>query len=231
MAKHLARRRVSIMKVGIPIAVLAIVTLTLGGAASANLAGSTFEGGDGNLVVNTSGNTDWANVAGLHTGVDKPAGSTDNAFGQGTKEDNASATVVTGSIPPNKNDLTRFYEASELAANNHNYVYLAWERLVNIGNANLDFEINQHSTAGFTGTTTGPVTLNRTAGDLLVTYDFGGSGTPTLGLNFWLTAAAGNTGSQFLSANALPCWGKHVNLGTASEGAVNTGSVTDPLQS
>src|SRR6266487_2620229 len=131
MAKHLARRRVSIMKIGIPIAVLAVVTLGLAGAASANLAGSTFEGNDGNLVVNTSGNTDWANVAGLHTGIDKPAGSTDNAFGQGTKEDNASATVVTGSIPPNKNDLTRFYIGSEFASGS-NYLYLAWERLVNI---------------------------------------------------------------------------------------------------
>jgi hypothetical protein len=30
-------------------------------ASTANLAGSTFEGNDGNLVVNTSGNTDWAN--------------------------------------------------------------------------------------------------------------------------------------------------------------------------
>ncbi len=49
------------------------------------LAGSTFEGKDGNLVVNTAGNTDWANVAGLNTGIDIPAGSTDNAFGSGSK--------------------------------------------------------------------------------------------------------------------------------------------------
>ena len=200
-------------------------------ASGANLTGSTFEGSDGNLVVNTSANTDWANVAGLNTGVDKPAGNTDNSFGQGTKEDNSAVSVVTGSIPPNKNDLTRFYEASELAPNNHEYLYLGWERLVNIGNANLDFEISQKSTTGFTSSTTGPVTLNRTAGDLLVTYDFSGSGTPTLGLNFWLTAAAGNTVGQCFSANSLPCWGKHVNLsGSASEGAVNTGNIVDPLQ-
>lgn len=199
--------------------------------AEANLSGSTFEGGDGNLVVGTSGNTDWANVTGLNTGVDKPTGSTDNAFGQGTKEDNAGTTVVTGSIPPNKNDLTRFYEASGLGSNGHIYLNLGWERLVNIGNANLDFEINQNKTTGFTSTTTGPVALNRAAGDLLVTYDFGGSGTPTLGLNYWLTSDAGNTVSQCFSANSLPCWGRHVTLGgTIAEGAVNTGSVTDPLQ-
>ncbi|MDQ4490884.1 hypothetical protein RBS60_11830 [Sinomonas sp. ASV486] len=194
------------------------------------LNGSTFEGGDGNLTVDTAGNTDWANVAGLHTGIDQPSGSGDNAFGQGTKEDSSAVTVVDGSIPPNKNDLTRFYEASETASNNHTYLYLAWERLVNIGNANLDFEINQKATTGFTGTTTGPLTLNRTAGDLLVSYDFGGSGTPTLGINTWLTAAAGNTVGQCYSANALPCWGNHLVLnGTVSQGAVNTVQVTDPI--
>jgi hypothetical protein len=198
--------------------------------ASANLAGSSFEGNDGNLIVNTGGNTDWANVAGRNTGIDKPTGSTDNAFGQGTKEDGANVTVVNGSIPPNKNDLTRFYEASEQVSGGDIFLYLGWERLVNIGNANLDFEINQNGTSGFTQNTTGPVTLNRTAGDLLVTYDFGGSGTPTLGLNTWLTAAAGNTVSQCFSANSLPCWGKHVTLnGADSEGAVNSGTIAEPI--
>ena len=201
-------------------------------ASGANLAGSKFEGSDGNLVVNTAGNADWANVAGLHTGIDQPSGSNDNAFGQGTKEDDPNVTVVDGSIPPNKNDLTRFYEASEQAANGHIYLHLGWERLVNIGNANLDFEINKNATAGFTGSTTGPVTLNRTAGDLLVTYDFGGSGTPTLGLLRWLTAANGNTVSQCFSANALPCWGQRVNLTAAgsAEGAVNTGTIAEPIK-
>jgi hypothetical protein len=73
------------------------------------------------------------------------------------------------------------------------------------------------------------VTLNRTAGDLLVTYDFSGSGTPTLGINFWLTAAAGNTVSQCFASNALPCWGDHKDLGTNAEGAVNSGTVTEPI--
>jgi hypothetical protein len=199
-------------------------------SALANLPGSTFEGGDGNMIVNTPGNTDWANVAGVNTGIDRPSGSTDNSFGQGTKEDNPAVSVVTGSIPPNKNDLTRFYEASELASNGHNYLYLGWERLVNIGNANLDFEINQKTTSGFTGSTTGPVTLNRTAGDVLITYDFSGSGTPTLGANFWLTAAAGNTVAQCFAANSLPCWGNHESLGgSLAEGAVNTVGIVDPL--
>jgi len=198
--------------------------------AFANLAGSTFEGNDGNLVVNTAGNTDWVNVPNRVTGVDQPTGKNDNAFGQGTKEDVPDVTVVTGSIPPNKNDLTRFYIASEFTSGK-NFVYLGWERLVNIGNANLDFEINQNTTAGFTGTTTGPVTLNRTAGDILITYDFAGSGAPTLGLLKWLTAAHGDSASDCFSTNTLPCWGQHVDLTAAgfAEGAVNTGTVSDPI--
>ena len=82
---------------------------------SGPLAGSTFAGGDGNLLASpaTFGSTDWENVAGLNPGFDLPSGSGDNSFGQGTKEDVPAVTVVSGSIPKNKSDLTRFYEASD----------------------------------------------------------------------------------------------------------------------
>src|SRR6266567_5899825 len=208
------------------VASLILVTITPAGAI---LPGSTFEGNDGNLVVDHAGDTDWANAPNRVIGVDQPSGSTDNAFGQGTKEDNPAVTVVNGSIPPNKNDLTRFYIGSEFT-NGGNYLYLAWERAVNIGAANLDFELNQNATTGFTNTTTGPVTLNRTPGDILITYDFGGSGTPSLGLLKWITSANGTVANCF-SANALPCWGKRVDLSAAgfAEGAVNAATVTDPI--
>jgi hypothetical protein len=213
-----------------------LLVLLVSSPAGAVLPGSTFEGNDGNLVVNTTGHTDWANVAGLHTGIDKPSGGSDNSFGQGSKEDDPNATVVTGSIPPNKNDLTRFYEASEQGGNGHIYLYLAWERAVNIGNANMDFEINKNATAGFTSSTTGPITLNRTAGDVLVTYDFGGSGTPTLGLLRWLTSSTvpvvtGFATNTCFSANAFPCWGDRLDLTAAgdAEGAVNAGTISEPL--
>jgi len=194
------------------------------------LSGSTFAGGDGNLLTNptTFGTTDWQNVSGLNTGIDVPSGTGDNAFGQGTKEDNSAVTVVTGSIPPQKSDLTRFYEASEFA-NNSNFLYLAWERTNNLGSANMDFEINQKTQPDLT--TAGPKTLNRTAGDLLVTFDFtNGGGRPTLGLLRWVTSGSTN---QCFSSNSLPCWGNHVTLnGTNSIGAVNNlGAVTDPFQS
>ncbi len=210
----------------VTLAVLA--TLSLGTLALANLTGSTFEGNDGNLVVSTPGNSDWSNAPNLVRGDDQPSGGADNSFGQGTKEDVAASTVVTGSIPPNKSDLTRFYVASEFAASS-NFAYFAWERSNVLGSANIDFEINQKVTPGFTGTFTGPITLNRTAGDVLITFDFvNGGGTPQLGLLKWLTA--GST-SQCFASNALPCWGNRVDLTAAgfAEGAVNAATVTDPI--
>jgi Prealbumin-like fold domain len=204
---------------------------------SGPLAGSTFAGGDGNLLTSptTFGTTDWQNVAGLSTGVDLPSGGGDNSFGQGTKEDSANVTVVSGSIPPQKSDLTRFYEASEFA-NNSNFLYLAWERTNNLGSANMDFEINQKTQPDLT--TTGAKTLNRTAGDLLVTFDFtNGGGRPTLNLLRWLTSATTPSGvpgfptNVCLSANSFPCWGDEITLNsTNSIGAVNNlDAVTDPF--
>ena len=196
---------------------------------SGPLTGSTFAGGDGNLLASptTFGSTDWQNVSGLNVGIDNPSGSTDNAFGQGTKEDDANVTTVTGSIPPQKSNLTRFYEASQFA-NGSNFLYLAWERTNNLGSANMDFEINQATTPGLGNP--GPHTINRTAGDLLVTFDFtNGGGTPALALLKWVTSGAT---SQCFSSNSLPCWGNRVVLnGTNSIGAVNNlDAVTDPIQ-
>ena len=201
------------------------------------LSPSTFAGGDGNLLTSptTFGTTDWENVAGLNPAFDLPSGTGDNSFGQGTKEDDPNVSVVTGSIPPNKSDLTRFYEASETVGGN-TYLYLAWERTNVLGSANFDFEFNQSASQPDL-TTTGKKTLNRTAGDLLVTYDFNnGGGRPALGLLSWLTSAAtpvvpGFATNSCFSAHSFPCWGDQIVLNaTNSIGAVNNlDSVTDPL--
>lgn len=217
----------------LPLALVFLAALLVAGTAAivalANLTGSSFEGNDGNLIVNTAGNTDWENAPNRVVGLDKESGKEDNAFGQGTKEDDPNVKIVEGSIPPNKNDLTRFYVASEYASGD-NYLYLAWERRVNTGAANLDLEINKNKTEGFNQSTTGAITLNRSPGDLLVTYDFGGSGEPTLGLLTWTTEANG-TAADCYSAKDLPCWGSRVDLSAAgeAEGAVNTETVEDPI--
>jgi uncharacterized repeat protein (TIGR01451 family) len=173
---------------------------------------SPFEFADGNLVVDTPGNRDWANANNLNIGIDLPSGQNDDAFGNGTKEDNPVPSVVTGSIPNNKSDLTRFYVSSETRADGHIFMYLAWERANTLGTANIDFEFNQSGTPSANGVT--PV---RTVGDMLISYDFASSGNAlSLGLRRW-------TGSG---------WGSSTNLSLAgfANGAVNNGfQVSDPL--
>ena len=191
--------------------------------ASAQLPGSTFESSDGNLVVDTTGNHDWVNAPNRVVQLDKPSGSADDSFGQGAKEDVPNPSVVSGSIPPNKSDLSRFYVSHESAGGNF-FLYLAWERTNVLGSANMDFEFNQSKTIDTNGVT--PV---RTAGDMLITYDFvNGGSRPVLGLLRWVTTGA--TGQCF-SSNSLPCWGNRVDLSAAgfADGMVNTGSVTDPV--
>ena len=213
---------------------ITVVALTVqqgGAAATPNLTGSNFESGDGNLVAGgIPGGNDWVTGTSATSSApnfvgaqDLASGSGDNAFGQGSKEDIGCPTVVNGSIPPNKSDLTRFYTGWELGANGHYFLYLAWERSNVLGNANMDFEFQQDGSLCANSTT-----FTRTAGDRLVTFDFGGSGSPVLGLLTWVTTGSN---SQCFSSNSLPCWGNHMNLSAAGEanGLVNTGTLSDPL--
>jgi len=172
--------------------------------AMADLTGSDFEGNDGNLTP-TAGHSDWTNAPNRVRGDDLASGSGDNSFGQGTKEDDLTPTVVAGSIPPNKSDLTRFYVANEKGSNDHVFMYLAWERTNTLGSANMDFEINKESQGDLA--TPGQKTVNRTAGDLLVRYDFGGSGAPVLSLVRWITGDTGAASDCNASGAKLPCWG------------------------
>src|SRR5512133_3829923 len=220
-----SRRPRRLPKTALTLTALAAFAAVFVAGSSANLAGSTFEGNDGNLVVDTAGNTDWVNAPNRVRGDDLASGASDNSFGGGTKEDDPNVNVVTGSIPPMKSDLTRFYVASEFASNS-NFLYLAWERSNVLGSANMDFELNQVAQPDLT--TTGAKTLVRTAGDILITFDFGGSGSPVLGLLKWVTTGAT---SQCFSSNSLPCCGNRVDLSAAgfAEGAVNSTTVTDPI--
>ena len=207
------------------------------------LSGSSFAGGDGNLKASpgTFGSIDWetagTSYTDSHSAFDLASGSGDNSFGQGAKSDNVATTVVSGSIPNNKSDLTRFFEASETGTNNDNFLYLGFERANSLGTANLNFEINQKTQPDLTKT--GATTLVRTAGDLLVTFDFtNGGGKPTIAILRWLTSATAPVVPDFatnacFSANAFPCWGDQKVLdGTDSIAAVNNlDPVADPLTS
>ena len=205
-------------------------------ASSGTLAGgSTFESGDGNLAVNTAGLHDWNSPvdtitcpnttpgSGTNCGLDlvknDPNASTDNSFGQGSKNDDPTPTVVSGQIPPSKDDLQRFYVNQEKVGGN-DYLYLAWERSNLLGSAHMDFEFNQSQTLSGNGVT--PV---RTAGDILIDFDFGGSGVPVLVRHGWITTGTASTDCE--SSNTLPCWAKAVTLGANAEAQVNSGPVVD----
>jgi hypothetical protein len=155
--------------------------------------------------------------------LDKPTGTTDDSFGQGTKEDSPVPSVVSGAIPNNKSDLQRFYVSNE-RFNTTDFLYLAWERVqAPTGTTNMDFELNQSSQKSANGVT--PV---RTAGDILIKYDLSKGGTqPTLGFHKWVTS--GNASTVCEASNTVPCWGKGTALLNGALAAVNTGSVTDPI--
>jgi hypothetical protein len=196
-------------------AVLLAVAAGFTGTAGANLPNSTFEGNDGNFVVNTTGNTDWVNVhGGVTTGVDLATGQTDNSFGNGTKESDVNVTVGTGSIPNSKADLGNFYVASETLANNHVLLYLGWTRVNTSGTTNFDFEINKAAQPDLT--TPGPKTLVRNTGDIIINYDFlGGAQKPTLAFRTW-------------QANGT--WSGPTPLsGTTGEAEVNRVDLANPL--
>jgi hypothetical protein len=189
---------------------LTALTLVVGASA---LAGTTFEAGDGNLVVNGT-ETDWASPApNREIGTDLPTGTGDNSFGQGDKEDDPLVHVGDGSIPNSKSDLHQFYVGSEqLGTPAHTFLYLGWTRANSGGTTNFDFEINQEEQPDLT--TLGTKTLVRTEGDLLVNYLFQGQGTPQIAIRTWNGSA----------------WSGPVDASAYSEASINSGGeVANPL--
>jgi len=186
------------------------------------LAGSPFEGADGDLVAGSG--VDWSSFVGspsLVVGVDQPTGQTDDSL-RG-KEDDLVPGIDYGSIPNNKSDLLRFYARHERVGTPgaaHDFLYLGWVRADTLGTANMDFEFNQSSALTANG-----VTVERTAGDMLVTYGFANGGNQIkLGLSRWT-----ETGPCEASP-AGPCWGPIKLLDGVAEGAVNeTVPVFDPI--
>lgn len=232
-------KNISRARWGAGIACLALILSGTTGA-QANLPGSPFEAHDGNLIVNTAGNTDWANIgiscvtpiAGC--GLDEPTGQQDDSFGQGTKEDTEFPTIVSGQIPNNKSDLTRFYAKFVEEANGHTYAYLAWERVQEPnGTTNMDFEFNQSRDIPSVEEGGNGVTPDRLAGDVLIKYDLAQGGVnPVLGYHRWVT-----TGPKSLceAANSTPCWGKlNVSEGgvfpLVFEASINSVPVVDPIR-
>lgn len=190
-----------------------------------SLTGSNFEiDEDANLIVNNPAPAlDWASVTEVRQ-PDKPSGSTDDSFGQGSKEDTPVPSVVDGSIPPNKSDLTDFGVYVETTAAGK-FLNLYWTRVQEpSGTTNMDFELNKSSVLSSNGVT--PV---RTKGDLLVAYDLSQGGThPVLSKYTWLDGTE-NPPKTCEASNRFPCWGDKTNLSAAglAIGSINTTAITN----
>jgi uncharacterized surface anchored protein len=183
-----------------------------------SLTGSNFEiDTDANLKVDDAGSLDWANVAEVRK-ADTTSGQNDESFGQGTKEDTAVPSVVTGGIPPNKSDL-KFFGVYQEGAGSNGFLNLFWSRVQDpSGTTNMDFEFNQSQTASANGVT--PV---RSANDLLIQYDLSNGGVnPTISISKWVTTG---TKADCEASNTLPCWGHKTTLGADAAGSINTSSI------
>jgi hypothetical protein len=178
--------------------------------------GSWFEILDGNTTVDTPGvgYLDWDNVNAF-VKEDEPSGQNDDSFGNGTKEDTAVPSIVTGSIPPNKSDLKEFGYYLEDVPGEPGFLHLFWTRVQDpSGTTNMDFEFNDKActTDDKSGCSANGVTPIRTEGDLLITYDLSRGGTQaTISLRKW-------TGTV---------WGPALSLDPAvAVGSINTETIT-----
>src|SRR5215213_1760506 len=185
-------------------------------ATTSVLSGSNFEiDTDANLKVDGAGDCiDW--LAGgtgtqVRTGVlsttDKPSGGTDDSFGQGSQEDDANPTILTGNIPPHKSDLKTFGLYSEVTASGK-FLALFWSRVQDpSGTTNMDFELNQKNCAPAatpTNCSTNGLTPIRTTGDKLITYDLDNGGTvPTLSIRTWTGSAWGAATDMTATGDAV----------------------------
>ena len=252
MSNVLSKRTI-VVALGALLALAAAVSLLglskqLGGIASAttgcinSLSTSEFEiDPSANLKVNNTACIDWLTNDGsaLRTTAlkgdgsqavtDKTQGTGDDAFGQGTAEDNPNPTIVTDSIPPGKADLKAFGIYAEDDA-----VNLFWSRVQSPqGTTNMDFELNQKACDGTAancannGSAKKPVykTPKRTEDDVLISYDLSSGGTnPTISIRYWDDSAQEwDTKCTTLPTDPAPCEVISDNFGaTDALGSVNT---------
>src|SRR5215217_1530707 len=221
------KRTLSVVLGQIAMAALLLVGMQVAFAShpEVSLAGSNFEiDTDANLKVDDPApSIDWASVTETRK-KDLASGSGDDSFGQGTKEDTAVPTVVSGSIPPNKSDLLNFGVYLETNDSGGRFLNVFWHRVQEPqGTTNMDFEFNKSKVRSANGVT--PV---RTAGDVLIQYDLSQGGTnPTLFLSRWITGSNGETAADCEASNSLPCWSDKVNLSAAGDatGSINTSAI------
>lgn len=212
--RPLSRAQIIGTSIGVISMVAAALVAVPAMGAHNGLSGSTFESEDGNLETDDPvGHIDWETVL-FDSKNDVASGSSDDAFGQGSKEDTACPAVVEGTIPPNKSDLTELGLYVEDGA----FLHMFWKRVQDPkGTTNMDFEFNQAE-----GDCGNGVTPPRTVGDLLITYNLSKGGTvPVFFLHRWVDSGTCE------ASNSFPCWSEGQSLTDSGDatGSVNTGAI------
>jgi hypothetical protein len=192
---------------------------------------STFESGNdptlglGNMIVDTSGDTDWVSVTGnaAYFHATDPSNTTkDNSFTPGQKQDTTCPTIENHKNPP-KDDFTDVASFTEKASGGQHdgetYLYGATIRFAANGNASENIELKQ----GASGECA-PGFLARTPGDKLIAIDYlGGGKAVEFHVLTWVAS-----GPCFVANDSAPCWGADVlELDpNSAEGGVNTTAIT-----
>src|SRR5919198_3445668 len=161
------------------------VPVPLSGSANP-LPGSSFEGGDGNQVVNTALRVDWATAVGVRHFPDPVP---DEVFTEGSKEDEPGLWVINpdGSPSPPKNNIFDAYALLEQGATGDTFLHLAFTRENDTGTTFMAFELNQRADLWNNGQTETDIAC-RTTGDIIVTLQVQGND-PSVILQRWVTTA------------------------------------------
>lgn len=214
-------------------------------AAFLPLNSSTFEGADGNQVVDDTTLTDWETFLpdtatdNLFRAIDTESGANDNSLSGGTKDDTECAAATTGSIPNNKDDLLRFYLAHESIPNagtglNETFLYLGYVRALSgttTASAHGVFELNQVDTKcppqGKGQNLTPSPFYVRTPGDVRLAFDDEGGSQPLVAVQRWQEPCAGNRANDLSG-----CWSAKETLnGNQAAGDFNDTDIVDRLNS
>jgi hypothetical protein len=206
----------------------AVLAIGLATPAMAVLAGSpsNFEANDGNMVVNTTGNNDWASVNFVHV-PDQFNTTSDDSFTPGQKQD-TTCPDTTGHKNPGKDDFTdvaSFNETNQTTG--ETFLYGATIRFTANGNASENVELKQSSTL-CPGQPTGGVT-QRTPGDKLIAIDYLNGGTNVqFNVLTWIDGTDPTNPTCFVSNDPPPCWGAVVKplSASAAEGLASQAAIT-----
>ena len=153
------------------------------GAGSSNAVASQSLGSQWNAedgVVDTTGVADIPDASGHADATN---------YNEGASEDTVCPAVQAGTAA-NKDDVDHVYFGVQATATTV-FTYMGWHRIATNGTTTIDFELN-HS--GVPKSNCNGYNPARQAGDILVTYDFQGSGPFTIDISFsrWVgTADAG----------------------------------------